>query len=196
MTVPGVESYTYQGEGPPNPEDLTEHILLPEQGETNPETGLSVFYGIVHETEKLPDHNAFADAIPDHPTDIPRAISAGARPTTVTVPPIRNQPADQTICQAYPFLQGDPSFRIASGDGSRRRVVVSVVPQNFTGTNVRGYLTSASGVGTPGGSTLIVASIVPATMVREFVSADELWYTPDNTSTDAVWVSVQIERFQ
>lgn len=196
MTTPGTESYVFDADVPPNPENLTDHILLPEQGETNPITGLSTFYGIIHETDKLPDHTAFDDGIPDHPTDFDRAITQYARPVTVTIPPVRQEPAQQTICQAFHFAQGDPSFRVAAGDGSRRRVIVSVVPENFTGTNVRGYLSTGSGLGAPNPGGLIVASIVPATMVREFFSADEVWYTPDATSTDAVWVSVQIERYQ
>lgn len=189
-------------DGPPNPEHLTNHMLAPEQPDGSPALGLDVFYGIVHETEQLPDHTAFPDAIPDYPVDIAHEVNRYARGDMSQ--PVSQQAANQTITFTYHLSTTDPAMRILARDPDRKLARVSVCADDFTTTGTFAVYVSGSplqnspqGIGgfqTPG-SASVMTSANAGSMTLPVSSKDELWGVLDGASNKNVYVSVYIERY-
>lgn len=191
MTVDPTQ-YRLGIEGPPNPEGLTEHIMLSEQGESSPDKGLSVFYGIAHQTEDLPDHKAFVDAVPDVESDIGGAVVRSAR--TGLSPYTRDLPSGQVITYSRQLGPTDVAVQILGIDDDRRLAVVSVVPTDYSATGAIAFLSRTQVQSVSPIGAVVCVSAVPQSMVRKVTTSDELWVVLDPASK-ACWVSVYIERY-
>jgi hypothetical protein len=200
VTVPAGK-YQLGVEGPPNPEDLTDHILLPEQGDTSPDKGLSVFYGIAHSLEDEP-RQAYVDELPDGPGDIGGEVNRYARGDMSQ--PVKEQAANQTITYTYHLGTADPSIRLLARDDDRKLASVSMCADDFTTVGTFAvYLSSGPIQNIPQGiggfqvssGAIICTSANPASLLRPVSSKDELWAVLDPASSKSVYVSVYIERY-
>jgi hypothetical protein len=200
MTVPASE-YRYGIEGPPNPEDLTDHILLPEQGDKNPDKGISVFYGIAHTLEDEPQPDVI-DGIPDGPANIGFEVDRYARGDMSQ--PVAEQAANQTLTYTYHLSTSDASIRLLGRDDDRKLAVISFCADDFTTVGtfavymspgaIQNIAQGIAGFQTSGGA-VICTSANPASLFRPVSSKDELWAVLDPASSKNVYVSVYIERY-